>query len=204
MKKASMTTSLWIVTLIFLVIPWIFVELTGLGPTFLPSINSHFPSALGNFYFGILIAGLDCQGLLRKKWANFGLIGVLLFPVCLFSLAWLQIYEFDLFSKVEPSLICLEYVSFACLLLFVANPQHWIARILCTNWLRWCGIVSYEWYLFHQPILLGFRSYMGQAGGNITKYSVMVFGGILISALTAALVYRFFSLPILKYGRSNK
>ena len=54
----------------------------------------------------------------------------------------------------------------ACLILFIAQPRHFMARLFCASWLRWCGIISYEWYLFHQPLASWSRVYLGPAGGN--------------------------------------
>ena len=47
---------------------------------------------------------------------------------------------------------------------------------LCAPWLRWCGIISYEWYLFHQPAIEWARDLFGPAGGNIFAYEVDGFG----------------------------
>jgi peptidoglycan/LPS O-acetylase OafA/YrhL len=74
---------------------------------------------------------------------------------------------------------------------------------LCAPWLRWCGIVSYEWYLFHQPITLWARTFFGPADGTLSKYVAIVSGSFLTSLILTALIYRFFSLPILKFGRKS-
>jgi peptidoglycan/LPS O-acetylase OafA/YrhL len=64
-------------------------------------------------------------------------------------------------------------------------------------------LISYEWYLVHQPIALWARDSFGPAGGNVIKFGVIVGGSLVLGLIIAALVYRYFSLPILKYGRSR-
>jgi len=70
--------------------------------------------------------------------------------------------------------------------------------------LRWCGIISYEWYLFHQPIIIWGRHIFGPAGGNPAFYAAIVGGPVLLGLILSALIYRFYSLPILKHGRGGK
>jgi peptidoglycan/LPS O-acetylase OafA/YrhL len=204
LKRISPKSSLWIITLLFLVVPAVFRALSGLSASFFPDINSHFPSTLDAFCLGILVAGLDSQGSLKQGWAVLGKGGVVLWPMGLLLLAWMDTYP----EYHSPALVTaenwLEKIGSGCLLCYVANPQLPIARLLCAPWLRWCGIVSYEWYLFHQPIALWSRGIFGPAGGNPVKYAVIVGGSFLFSTILSALVYRFFSLPILKYGRGNR
>jgi peptidoglycan/LPS O-acetylase OafA/YrhL len=90
------------------------------------------------------------------------------------------------------------------LLFFVFDPQCLAARILSASYLRFIGIVSYEWFLFHQPVLFWFRGEFGSANGSIFKYLEVT---VLPMALTfglSVLVYRFFSFPLLNYIRGNK
>ena len=94
-------------------------------------------------------------------------------------------------------------IAVGLLLFFVANPQEMCARLLCMPWLRWFGIISYEWYLFHQPIVIWTREILGKAQGSVLKYMLIVGGPLLASLIFSALVYRCFSLPLLKYGRSK-
>jgi peptidoglycan/LPS O-acetylase OafA/YrhL len=70
--------------------------------------------------------------------------------------------------------------------------------------LRWCGIISYEWYLFHQPIINWARFIFGPARGNVAMYAAIVWGSFVFGGILSASIYRYFSLPILKYGRSSK
>jgi len=94
-------------------------------------------------------------------------------------------------------------IAAGCLLFYVADPQNPRAKLLCTPSLRWCGIISYEWYLFHQPFVLWARQSIGPAGGNLFKYLLITVGSLMVSLTFSALVYRWFSLPILKFGRAR-
>jgi len=204
LKRVSPKASLWIVTLLFLGVPPLFRAYTGLVPAFNPTINANFPSALDTFCLGILIAGLDSKGALNKNWAQLGVFGVVLWPLALILMAWTRMSPEHQSLGLDILESWMEKIGSGCLLCYVANPRLPIARLLCAPWLRWCGIVSYEWYLFHQPVVLWARGIFGHAGGNGLKYASILGGSLLISTLLTAVVYRCFSLPILKWGRTSK
>jgi peptidoglycan/LPS O-acetylase OafA/YrhL len=94
-------------------------------------------------------------------------------------------------------------IASALLLCYVADPGHSRARLLSASWLRWCGIISYEWYLLHQPLTVWSRAWFGQAQGNLLKYAALVGGPLILGLVLAALMYKFFSLPILRQGRAK-
>lgn len=90
----------------------------------------------------------------------------------------------------------------AGLLCFVAKPTLATQCGLCLTPLRWLGLISYEWYLFHQAPHVWLRFTLGSAEGNLLKYLTITMGPFLGSLVLAALVYRTFSLPILRKHRS--
>jgi peptidoglycan/LPS O-acetylase OafA/YrhL len=203
LKRFSLKTCFWFITLIFLAVPVAVHIVTRCSPTFYPDINSYFPTGLDSFYVGIMIAGLENSGALQKNWAKLGDLGLLLLPVALLILSWLTRHpEHKSFWAME-SVNWMVKIGAGCLLFYVANPKKLCPRLLCAPWLRWCGIISYEWYLFHQPILFWAREIFGQAQGNVLKYMAFVGSPLLVSLLISALVYRWYSLPILKSGRSR-
>ena len=59
-------------------------------------------------------------------------------------------------------------------------------------------------YLFHQPMIYWSREIFGGANGGIFKYAIIIGVPLVTSLAVAALIYKNFSLPILKYGRSQK
>lgn len=204
LKKVSGRVCLWLIPLLFLVGPMIFRAGTGLSPTFNPQINPHYPSGLDAFCLGILMAGLDTHGLLGKKFARLAMGGLVLWPLALVLAAWSHAHAGLESSPMGNKFLWMEEIGSACLLCYVANPTQSVARLLCAPSLRWCGIISYEWYLFHQPMVNWARLLFGPASGNVALYLAIVGGSFLASGILSALIYRCFSLPILKYGRSKK
>jgi peptidoglycan/LPS O-acetylase OafA/YrhL len=205
LKNVSVKTCFWLITFVFLIVPILFHAVTGWYATFQPDINSHFPAALNFFYFGILVAGLDCHGLLKNKKScgHIAHLGWILWLIALFIAAGNNTRPEDSSPTWQEVAGWLEIIGSGFLLFNVANPRHSLAKLLCVPQLRWCGIISYEWYLFHQPVILWSRHHFGPAEGNVGKYTAIVGGSLLFSTVLAALIYRFFSLPILKYGRKR-
>jgi peptidoglycan/LPS O-acetylase OafA/YrhL len=195
-KKLSPKVCLLIISLIFMVVPTVMRVSTGKSATIHPDINTHFPSAL--------VAGLENMGVLKKGWAKLGIAGLVLWPIALAATAWINTHSGSYGRMPREVVRWMEIIASGCLLCYVANPQHLVARLLCAPWLRWCGIISYEWYLFHQPIMLWTRDAFGPAHGVVAKYIAMMGGSFLVGLTLAASIYQYFSLPILKFGRTQK
>ena len=200
-QRVSAKMCLWLVTLLFFVVPIVVQAVIGHSATFYPYINAYFPTALGNFCLGILIAGLNNLGVLNKKWAWLGDVGLILLPLALLMIGWLSFYSEHQSPELSNAAEWMVRIASGCLLCYVADPTHSRIQLLRTPWLRWCGIISYEWYLFHQPIVLWARESFGPAQGNPFIFVTIVGGSLLVGLIVAAIVYRYFSLPILKYGR---
>ncbi len=203
LKKLPPKICLWLIPLLFFAVPAGFRLLTGLSATFRPEINSHFPSMLDCFCLGVLMGGLENAGLLRKSWAHIGVVGLVLWPVVLLAFGWIETHPQNPRAALEAAADWISKIASGCLLCYVADPRHSIARMLCAPWLRWCGIVSYEWYLFHQPINGWARHYFGPAGGSVFKYAAIAGGSLLFTTILIAVIYRWFSLPLLRYGRGG-
>ncbi|MGC9944259.1 MAG: acyltransferase [Verrucomicrobiota bacterium] len=204
LKWASPKLCLWLVTLAFLLVPLSVQILAGWHPTFHPDINSYFPSGLDSFCLGVLLAGLDNMGVVKKSWAKLGIIGACLWPLASLGMAWIVTHTINESLFINQILVWVEKIASACLLCYIANPQHSVARMLCSPVLRWFGIISYEWYLIHQPITLWVRDIFGPANGSFVKYAIIVGGSFIFSLAVAGVVYRHYSLPILKFGRTTK
>src|SRR5262249_20270934 len=69
--------------------------------------------------------------------------------------------------------------------------------------LRYLGIVSYEWFLLHQPAQSFFRKWMGGANGSFLRYAVITLVPSLGTLAIAILLYHNFSLPIMRWGRKT-
>jgi len=201
-KRLSAKTCLWVISLLLFAVPVSIQALTGLGPTFAPEISDPFCTGLSSFCFGVCVAGIDNLKLWNKRWSRLGDAGWFLMPLGLAVLAWTRLPPHPV--GLTPYLCTWTFtLGTGCLLFYAAAPEKIIARWLCLPWLRWCGIISYEWYLFHQPIIVWSRGWFGPAGGNIWQYSLILGLPFAISVVFSALVYRWFSLPILQFGRSR-
>ncbi len=151
LKRFSIKTCFWLMSLFFLVVPVSVRVWTRHSPTFVPDIDSHFPTGLDSFYLGIMVAGLNNAGILSagKKWGRLGDFGLVLLRFCLPTCA--HLYSWLARHPAQANFWTLEGVTWmvklaaACLLCYVADPQNPRARMLCMPWLRWCGIISYEW-----------------------------------------------------------
>ena len=168
-----------------------------------PEIQTHFPAILDSFAFGVLVAGLDNLGVIKRDWAKAGDLGLVLIAGAIVLSAWLKINNaLDVPLRGELMLWVVK-VGAALALCYVGDAHHPRVRLLSSQWLRWCGIISYELYLFHQPIAVWARAMVGQAGGNLFKYGLIVGGSLVASLILAAVVYRWFSLPLLRQGRAK-
>ena len=203
LKWVSAKRCLWIITGCFLVIPNVFrwCAYGGQGPAFYPMINSYFPTGLDAFAFGILMAGMESLGLTRRGWAKLGNIGFFLLFMTLLAGGWFAVHPPSAVQKE----VCRWAVQCAAglMLCYVADPKYPVSRWLCAAPLRWFGIVSYELYLVHQPIMLWGRSSFGPCDGSAVKYIALLGGTFVTSVVIAALLYKKFSMPILKAGRKK-
>lgn len=202
LKRVPPKICLWVITLIFLLIPLSVRLITG-PKTLYPDINVHFPSELDSFCLGIFIAGLENLGVLKKTWTRFAIAGIILWGLIFLVSACLNASHANRNFAINEAMADAAKIAAGLLLFFVADPAHPVARLLCAPWLRWCGIISYEWYLVHQPIIVWARQSFGPAGGNPFRFVAIVGGSLLLGLIIAVAVYRFFSLPILKYGRGK-
>jgi peptidoglycan/LPS O-acetylase OafA/YrhL len=166
-------------------------------------INIHFPSKVDAFAFGAFVAGLECgwKGL-PKSWVRLGDIGMVLLTLTLGIYCVLIYYHLQIGFLIYTLIEVLVRFSTALLLCYSAQPQHPRAQLLCLPWLRWCGLISYEWYLFHQPLLIWSRQFNGSARDSLLHYLYIVGIPVALGLIFSATVYRFFSLPILRLGRN--
>jgi peptidoglycan/LPS O-acetylase OafA/YrhL len=202
-QRVTPRTSLWLMPVLFLVVP----ISAGLAVSHFPLVrhylNLPFPDVFCCFAFGILIAGLENLGLLKKKWAALGDFGLLLLPLTLLVYSWFSLAPGGENTNLLAIMNWSVRLACGCLLFYVADPGNPRAVFLCAPILRWCGIISYEWYLIHQPIIVHAKDFFGPAGGNPVKYLAIILGSLLTGLAIAAIFYRYFSLPLLKFGRSQ-
>ncbi len=206
-KRLSPKAALWTLFLILLVVPTAFRWFNASRGVYFqlhPIIQVHYPSILDSFAFGVLLAGFENLQRTRKSWARLGDIGFVLLAASLVATSWLNLHHAAKPELEQEIIGWAVKISAALMLCYIADPNHPRARLLTAPWLRWCGLISYEWYLFHQPLIYWTRETFGPAGGNLFKYAAVVGAPFILSLALAIVVYRYFSLPILKFGRSKR
>lgn len=205
--KISIKNCLWLVfgTLFIGSIFFGYVySIYGLKNGIHPEIACYFPSLLDAFSFGVLLAGLENYwGGLPRQWASFGDWGFIALGILLIAISYLHLLYSDFGYALYLALRCATEIISIMLLCYIANPKNPRARLLSHPGLRWIGIISYEWYLFHQPIVLWARESFGPINSNPVKYVAICGVSFVLGLGIAIFVYRYFSLPILKFGRAR-
>lgn len=208
LSRVSFRSSLWIIFLSFALIPLAFRihhHVHGMEFSLHPMIELRFPSMFDAFAPGILMAGLVASSSLPKQAASWGKWGELLLIVSLLFTAFLKMEPRSGVSFALRELSSVGFKLSAFLLLaYISDPARLGARILAWSPLRWFGIISYEWYLFHQAIYGWiWREGFGMAEGNVTKYLLTILTSGIAGLFFSAIIYRYFSLPILRFGRQR-
>jgi peptidoglycan/LPS O-acetylase OafA/YrhL len=169
-----------------------------------------FPCMLDFFAWGVLFAGFYvARGSMRNRSQSLSWLGyagmVLLMATMILMCIWN--HQFDIsnhptFWSVEISHWLLGIAAFL-LLFFIFNPDCFVTRILSNHIFCFVGIVSYEWFLFHLPIVRFFQNYIGPSNGNAFSYLLKTIVPLLLTFGFSVLVYRWFSLPILNRIRDS-
>jgi|GEM_PF-741051 len=172
---------------------------------------TRFPCQLDYFAWGIIFAAvyvpltLENPGKLRAL-SLLGYVGVGLMVVTL--IYWgLWIKQFNINGHITRWSIEVSHllpgVATMLMLFFVFDRQSLGARLLSMSWLRFAGIISYEWFLFHLPIVSWFHEHTGPTHGNALAYVWRTLIPLLVTLGFSVLVYRWFSLPILNHIRNR-
>jgi peptidoglycan/LPS O-acetylase OafA/YrhL len=174
-------------------------------------LMTRFPGQLDCFGWGVLFAGMfvSWSGY-REELRHlrvFGYAGLFLLAACLcIYAACTRFFNIDT-SPSRWSYELFHYlpcVSTFLMLFFVFDPLCLAVRLLAMPWLRFIGIVSYEWFLLHLPVVWLLRDIFGQTGGNLAMYLLKTVLPLILTFIVSVLVYRFFSLPLLNRIRGRK
>lgn len=169
-------------------------------------VGGRFPNALTNFLWGILFAGLFVASRRRtesfKHRAKLGYAGLALLLATLALATWLRQTRPPTWWSFELPLHLAGFSTFLTLFLMF-DPDAVGARIFSNPVLKFIGLVSYEWFLLHQPALLETRNWIGGAHGSVGQYLLIV--GVPAAATfgLAVLIYHYFSAPIIRWGRAR-
>lgn len=205
LRSVSYNATLWILSLGLIVTPIFFDywnHAHGIKFTIIPQMVIPFPTVLGGFALGVCIAGLHTAGRITEKWARLGDLGIILIAIAFPLSAWSDLKEISNYWLLL-ALSWFVKIAAACLLCYVAYPQNPRAKWLTQSWLCWFGAISYEWYLFHYPLIVWVRQWAGNCNGNIVKYALVLGVPLVAGLVLSAWCYKAISLPILKMGRSR-
>jgi len=171
---------------------------------------TRFPCQLDYFAWGVAFAGayvpLSEAGASLRPLSIFGYAGVALMSVTvLYWGYWGEHFN----TGSEPTRWSEEigHLLPSCaamlMLFFVFDRECLGSRWLSASWLRFVGIVSYEWFLFHGPIVAWFHQNNGPSHGSILAYLWRSIVPLIVTFVFSVAVYRWFSLPIMNHVRSR-
>jgi peptidoglycan/LPS O-acetylase OafA/YrhL len=197
------------------VVPFVVRQMTWPGDFALQDTilyyTRRFPCQLDFFAWGVLFAGgyvfwSDKRSKLRSL-KFLGYAGLFLFAGTIF----LDAYDFVRFPELyRETLGRIELFHFLAavapflMLFFIFDPDCLGARFLSHPWLRFVGIVSYEWFLSHLPVVHLFRYLGGHAKGSLFMYLIITVLPLALTFLLSVVVYRYFSFPLLNWFRGGR
>jgi peptidoglycan/LPS O-acetylase OafA/YrhL len=171
---------------------------------------NRFPGALDYFGWGILFSGILASGRISGNMQRrFGLLGYLGLAMLAITICSFAICNplFDLHQHPQrwniETFHLLPSVSTFLMLFFLFDPDSPGARLFSLRWLRFIGLVSYEWFLFFLPPVWLFRDYFGQTNGSIGMYLLKTLLPFALTFGVAVVTYRFYSLPLMNRIRGR-
>ncbi|HWY32143.1 MAG TPA: acyltransferase [Candidatus Acidoferrum sp.] len=205
------------VTILFfmlLVVPLVTRQLTWPGEAVskdtLGFLMSRFPCQLDFFAWGILFSGIYVSlSAVRDEVRLLSLLGYAGLALLIASIAlyarWARLFNIDLQPARWSTEVfhLLPGASAFLMLFFVFDPYCIGSRILGHSSLRFIGIVSYEWFLFHLPVVYLFRDVFGRSHGSVVVYLLKTILPLALTFGFSVIVYRFFSLPLMKRIRGQ-
>jgi len=173
-------------------------------------LMSRFPCQLDFFAWGVLFSGVFVSlSAVRdevRALSLFGYAGLVLLVASLgFWAFWTHLFDI----RGHPARWSTEVfhllpsASAFLMLFFVFDPKCVGSRFLAHPALRFVGIVSYEWFLFHQPVVYLFQDIFGHTRGNLIFYILKTILPLALTFGLSVVVYRYFSLPLMNRMRGN-
>jgi peptidoglycan/LPS O-acetylase OafA/YrhL len=166
-------------------------------PTAFRAAGIHYwtlPARYDGFFLGSIL-GLAI--FLRKdtldllfKYRLVNLIVLIVLVLCTYRLAgsiylsYTDIKAYRLESTFWLDSLCYSLVSCAFLVYLLMFPASWLAQLLTSRPLKWLGIISYEMYVIHVPVILILRRFL-----NIYFKHSSLFLLLMTLAVTLPLAY---------------
>jgi peptidoglycan/LPS O-acetylase OafA/YrhL len=173
-------------------------------------LMTRFPCDLDFFAWGVLFSGVFVSlSSIRDKLrvlSLFGYAGLILLMVSIgFWTRWVPLFNLvDHPTRWSVEVFHLLPAASAFLMLFfVFDPNCIGSRILGHSSLRFIGIVSYEWFLFHVPVVSLFYEMFGKTHGNLILYIGKTALPLALTFGFSVIVYRYFSLPLMNRIRGS-
>jgi peptidoglycan/LPS O-acetylase OafA/YrhL len=169
-----------------------------------------FPCHLDYFAYGVLFAGLYAAlGQHTPQLRALGLLGYLGIGLLLLYIFFWCVWSHEYDIRAHQTRWSLEFnhllpgLAGFFLLFFVFDPECLGSKILGFSWLRFIGIVSFEWFLFHWPFCNLMKDKIGYTHGSLALFLLKTVFPLALSFGLAVVVYRWFSLPILNRVRQS-
>jgi len=173
-------------------------------------LMARFPCQLDFFAWGILFSGIFVSlSAVRDKIRALSLFGYVGLVLLMASLVFWMLLSRSFDMALHPTRWSVETfhllpgASAFFLLFFTFDARCIGTRILAHPWLRFVGIVSYEWFLFHEPVVYLFKDIFGHTRGSLIMYALKTILPLAMTFGVAVLVYRFFSLPLMNRIRGR-
>lgn len=208
-SKDAATVTAGIVVAFFLLFPLFFRVLDAVYLGYFADHESHrfalFPRVMDYFawgmLFGLFFAKNPCFPVRRARLIGWVGGGGLLAVYGLYAVGkyfnhaqipyWLVLEGFHLVTPL-----------FATLSLFLCYEKICSFPVFKSRALIFMGVVSYEWYLLHGPVMIYLRPFTSPAGGNPIIYLWNT--GAPLSLALAATLYFAVSKPLLKLAHQRK
>jgi peptidoglycan/LPS O-acetylase OafA/YrhL len=176
---------------------------------FLFALTCLFPAFVGGkhlfvFYLGMIVPtrGRETSVWLRKRVRN---------PSALFGAGWLGLVLPAMLMPGRPPLVLLGEAAAAFILVGLVvyerrdNP---VSRFLRTDFIRWSGLISFSFYLYHLFFLNAFIHLVCRflsptfiSGNGLLMYLFAVAGTVPVAFMFGHLSYRFIEKPAVLWGR---
>ena len=166
---------------------------------------ARFPNGLTNFSWGVLFACLYSANTYKNR-SNLAFIGY----AGVAGLVGTMLLDAK-YCILNPSIsyevpFHLAGISTFLALFFIFDPTVFGSRFFSIPLIRYFGLISYEWFLLHFQMLDRFRTWMGgipYSTKNLEHYFFTALIPMVFSFVLSAIVYHYFSTPIIRWGRNR-
>jgi len=207
LRKCSYWLTATAIALLLLIVPFLTRHYFSYATADFLFKSARFPNGLTNFSWGVLFACIYCVVPLDARYRGslavigYAGIGGLLAAMFLDANYYLMVKRISFEIPLNLSGISAFFALF-----FIFNSSALGTRFFSIPLIRYLGIISYEWFLFHLVMLDHFRTWMGgiaYSTQNMEHYLFVALVPMVFSLLFAMVIYHYFSAPIIRWGRNR-